>query len=70
MSSSPVSSTDEEDLAPLEELEWLRADFLGLVSHEQRERLVAIKGSATMLLEEVAELDPARMRDFHRIIVE
>lgn len=59
-----------QDLAPLDEIERLRIEFLGLVSHELREPLAAIKGSATTLLEEAAALDPAEMREFHRIIVE
>ena len=59
-----------QDLAPLDEIERLRTEFLGLVSHELREPLAAIKGSATTLLEEAAALDPAEMREFHRIIVE
>ena len=59
-----------QDLAPLDEIERLRTEFLGLVSHELREPLAAIKGSATTLLEDAAALDPAEMREFHRIIVE
>ena len=59
-----------QDLAPFDEIERLRTEFLGLVSHELREPLAAIKGSATTLLEEAAQLDPAEMREFHRIIVE
>ena len=59
-----------QDLAPLDEIERLRTEFLGLVSHELRGPLAAIKGSATTLLEEAAQLDPAEMREFHRIIVE
>ena len=59
-----------QDLAPLEELERLRAEFLGLVSHELRAPLAAIKGSTDTLLEEGADLDPAEMRAFHRIIRE
>ena len=39
-----------QDLAPLQELERLRADFLGMVSHELRGPLAAIKGSAATLL--------------------
>ena len=58
-----------QDLAPLDEIERLRTEFLGLVSHELREPLAAIKGSATTLLEDAAALDPAEMREFHRIIV-
>ena len=59
-----------QDLAPLDEIERLRTEFLGLVSHELREPLAAIRGSATTLLEEGSELDPAETREFHRIIVE
>ena len=59
-----------QDLAPLDEIERMRTEFLGLVSHELREPLAAIKGSAATLLEEGAELEPAEMREFHRIIVE
>ncbi|MCY4431353.1 MAG: GAF domain-containing protein, partial [Rhodospirillales bacterium] len=59
-----------QDLAPLQELERLRAEFLGLVSHELRAPLTSIKGSASTLLEESAELDPAERREFYRIIHE
>ena len=59
-----------QDLAPLDEIERLRTEFLGLVSHELREPLAAIKGSAMTLLEEAPALDPAEMREFHRLIVE
>ena len=57
-----------QDLAPLDEVERLRTEFLGLVSHELREPLAAIKGSVTTLLQDAAALDPAEMREFHRII--
>ena len=59
-----------QDLAPLEELERLRAQFLGMVSHELRAPLTSIKGSAATLLEDAADLDPAEMHEFHRIIHE
>ena len=58
-----------QDLAPLDEIERMRTEFLGLVSHELRGPLAAIKGSATTLLEDSA-LDPAELREFHRIIAE
>ena len=58
-----------QDLAPLEEIERQRSEFLSLVGHELREPLAAIKGSAATLMEDAA-LDPAEMREFHRIIVE
>ena len=57
-----------QDLTPLEELERLRAEFLGMVSHELRTPLAAIKGSADTLLENAADLDPAEMTQFFRII--
>ena len=59
-----------QDLAPLQELERLRAEFLGMVSHELRAPLTSIKGSAATLLEEAGELDTAEMHEFHRIIHE
>ena len=59
-----------QDLAPLDEIERMRTEFLGLVSHELRAPLAAIKGSADTLLEEAAELDRAEMREFFRIIAE
>ncbi len=59
-----------QDLAPLDEIERMRTEFLGLVSHELCAPLIAIKGSADALLEEAVGLDPAEMREFHRIIAE
>ncbi|MYI99805.1 MAG: response regulator [Gemmatimonadetes bacterium] len=58
-----------QDLAPLQELERLRAEFLGMVSHELRSPLTSIKGSASTLLEAAPKLDPAEMREFYRIIL-
>ncbi|MDE0698393.1 MAG: response regulator [Boseongicola sp.] len=59
-----------QDLAALEELERLRMEFLAMVSHELREPLAAIRGSAVTLLEEADEIDAAETRAFHRVIVE
>ena len=59
-----------QDLAPLEKLERLRAEFLSMVSHELRAPLIAIKGAAATLLEEAQELEAAEMHEFHRIIHE
>ena len=57
-----------QDLAPIQELERLRSEFLGMVSHELRAPLTSIKGSAATLLETASDLDPAVIREFHRII--
>lgn len=59
-----------QDLTPLEEIEKMRAEFLGMVSHELRRPLTSIKGSAATLLEVSSDLAPAEMRQFHRIINE
>ncbi len=56
-----------QDLAPLEELERMRAAFLGMVSHELRTPLTSIKGStATVLGSRV--FGPAEMLQFFRVI--
>ncbi len=59
-----------QDMTPFEELERLRAEFMGMVSHELQTPLTSIKGSATTLLAEASALAPAEMRQFHRIISE
>ena len=59
-----------QDLAPLQELERQRAEFLGMVSHELRTPLAAVRGSAATLLEDLPGLDPAETREFCRIIHE
>ena len=59
-----------QDLEPLRELDRLRAEFLGLVSHELRAPLAAIKGSTATVLGAARDLDPAETREFHRIIDE
>ena len=77
VNATPIYSDSEEvesvvvtmqDLTPLEDLERIRAEFLGMVSHELRAPLTSIKGSATTLLESSSDLDPAEARQFHRII--
>ena len=79
VNATPIRSEDGEvasvvvtlqDLAPLEELERLRAEFLGMVSHELRAPLTSIKGSATTVLGAASALDPAEMLQFFRIINE
>ena len=57
-----------QDLAAVEETERLRADFLAMVSHELRIPLTSIKGSASTILDSVADLDPAVVRQFVRIM--
>ena len=57
-----------QDLAPLDELERLRADFLGMVSHELRAPLTSIMGSSEILLDAAPELDPAERHEYYRII--
>ena len=59
-----------QDLTSLEELERLRAEFLGMVSHELRLPLASIKGSAATALGSTPEPDPAVTRQFFRIIEE
>ena len=77
VNATPIHSEDGEvvsvvvtmqDLAPLEELERLRAEFLGMVGHELRAPLAAIKGSASTVLDASSSLDPAEVREFFRII--
>ncbi|MCY4598676.1 MAG: ATP-binding protein, partial [Acidobacteria bacterium] len=59
-----------QDLAPLEELERQRAEFLGMVSHELRTPLSSIKGSAVAVLGASRAPDPAEMLQFFRVIDE
>ncbi len=59
-----------QDMAAVEELERLRAEFLAMVSHELRAPLTSIKGSAATVLGSATDLDPAVVRQFLRIIEE
>ena len=79
LNATPISSEEGEvesfvvtiqDMTQFEELEQLRAKFLGMVSHELRVPLTSIRGSATTLIDEESALDPVEMRQFFRIIVE
>ncbi len=79
VNATPIRNDDDEvesvvvtlqDMTPLEDLERLRAEFLAMVSHELRSPLTSIKGSAATLLESAAELDPAELHQFHRLINE
>ncbi|MDE0369096.1 MAG: ATP-binding protein [bacterium] len=79
VNTTPIHSEDEQlvavvatiqDITPLEELERLRTDFLGMVSHELRTPLTSIKGSAATVLGASSPFDPAEVRQFFRIIEE
>ena len=59
-----------QDLAPLDEIERQRTEFLGLVSHELRTPLAAIKGSVATVLDVSQSADPAELREFLRVIDE
>ena len=59
-----------QDLEPLEELERMRAAFLGMVSHELRAPLTSIKGSTAMVLGETRAFARAEMLQFFRIVDE
>ena len=59
-----------QDMKPLEEVERLRAEFLGMVSHELRMPLTSIRGSVMAMLDSTEDLDPAEMRQFLRIILD
>ena len=57
-----------QDMTPIEELERTRSEFLGIVSHELRAPLTAIKGSAATVLGASVPFDAAESRQFFRII--
>ena len=57
-----------QDMTSLNALEKMRAEFLGMVSHELRAPLTSIKGSVDTLLESFNSLDSAEMLQFIRII--
>ncbi|MDE0081429.1 MAG: response regulator [Gammaproteobacteria bacterium] len=77
INATPNRSDEEEivsvvvtlkDLAPFEELERQRVDFLGMVSHELRAPLTSIKGSASTVLDAEPLPSQAEMVQFFRII--
>ena len=57
-----------QDLAPLQELERIRAEFLRVVSHELRAPLISIKGSTATVLGASPAPERAEMMQFFRII--
>ena len=80
LNATPIRSDDGElesvvvtmqDMAAVEEQERLRAEFLGMVSHELRMPLTSIWGSVDGLAGgHGGDLDPAEMRQFVRIILD
>ncbi|MDE2985642.1 MAG: response regulator [Gemmatimonadota bacterium] len=77
VNATPIQSADGtveravvtlQDLAPLEEFERLRAEFLAIVSHELRTPLISIKGSTATVLGAAPVPDPAEMLQFFRVI--
>ena len=79
LNATPIRSAEGEvvsvvitmqDLAPLEELERLRTEFLGMVSHELRAPLTSIKGSTATVLAASPVPNAAEMLQFFRIIDE
>ena len=59
-----------QDLAPFEELERKRTEFLAIVSHELRTPLTSIKGAAATVLGNSPGFSLAEMTQFFRIIDE
>ena len=57
-----------QDLAPFEELERMRTEFVAIMSHELRTPLTSIKGSTATVLATSPGLAPAEMLQFFRII--
>ena len=59
-----------QDMAPLQEIERMRSEFIGMVSHELRAPLTSIKGSTATVLGASSGVESAEMREFFRIIDE
>lgn len=57
-----------QDTTPLQELENLRNEFLGIVTHELRTPLSAIKGAAATALRSRGSLRPRESQEFFQII--
>ena len=79
VNSTPIFSEDGEitsvvaalqDMTPLEELERIRSEFLGMVSHERRPQLTAIKGSAAAVLSASSAMNDSEMRQSFQIVDE
>ena len=59
-----------QDVSPLEEIERLRSEFVGVVSHELKTPLTAIKGSAATVLGSKRAFDAEETRELFEIINE
>ena len=79
VNATPIASPDGtvesvvvtfQDMAALEDLARMRAEFLAMVSHELRAPLSSIKGSVTTLLTSGPTRQPAVATQFHHIIDE
>jgi DNA-binding response OmpR family regulator/signal transduction histidine kinase len=79
VSSTPVPGPDGapvaaitviQDMTPVEELERLRTEFLGMVSHELKTPLTAIKGSAATVLGSKRPFSPEETRELFEIVEE
>ena len=79
INSTPIRSPEGEvesvvvtmqDLAPFEELERMRTEFLAIVSHELRTPLTSIQGSTGAVLSAEPGFARAEMMQFFRIIDE
>jgi DNA-binding response OmpR family regulator/signal transduction histidine kinase len=57
-----------QDTTPLQELENLRNEFLGIVTHELRTPLSTIKGAAATALRSRGSLRPGESQEFFQII--
>ncbi|MCY3942788.1 MAG: response regulator, partial [Gemmatimonadetes bacterium] len=79
INSTPIHAPDGEvesvvvtmqDLAPFEEIERMRTEFLAIVSHELRTPLTSIQGSTGAVLSAEPGFSRAEMTQFFRIIDE
>ena len=78
INAAPISGPDDDDvesvviaaqdLTQTAERDQLQSEFLGIISHELRFPLAAIKGSATTALQGGSGLDHAEVTQFLRII--